>query len=76
MEAGGEASSTWANQPRGNSMTAEQLSGYNIFGDLTNGQAAWSEFVATAHTNLNESQLNELAQSIYDSYQRQEEETV
>lgn len=76
MEAGGESAATWANQPRGGSMSADQLSAYNIFGDLTNGQAAWSEFVATAHTNLNESQLNELAQSIYNSYQTSEEETV
>ena len=55
-------------------MTATQLSQYQgIFGDLTNSQQAFAAFVQNAHSNLDESQLSELAQSIYDQYQGNEE---
>jgi len=75
-EAGSEYNETYANQPKGSPMTAAQLSEYNIFGDLTNSTQAFQAFVQNAHSNLNASQLNELAQAIYDQYQGSEEETI
>ena len=71
---GGETSNTWSSIPRGNSMTESQLSDYSgFFSDLTNGSAAWAEFIRTAHTNLTSQHLAALANSIYDQYQTQEE---
>jgi len=71
---GGETSNTWSSIPRGNSMTESQLSDYSgFFSDLTNGSAAWAEFIRTAHTNLTSQHLAALANSIYDQYQNQEE---
>lgn len=75
-EAGSEYNQTYANQPKGSPMTAAQLSEYNIFGDLTNSTQAFQAFVQNAHSNLNASQLNELAQAIYAQYQGSEEETI
>ncbi len=67
----------YAAQPRGASMTASQLSGYQgRFGDLTNSSAAFAAFVQNAHSNLDENQLAELANAIYNQYQSSEEETV
>ena len=72
----GEASTGWKAQPKGNSMSESQLSQYqSVFSDLQNSTAAWSAFVGLAHTNLNQAQLNELANAIYDQYQS-EGETV
>ena len=69
-----EANTGWAAQPKGSPMTATQLSQYQgIFGDLTNSQQAFAAFVQNAHSNLDESQLSELAQSIYAQYQGNEE---
>jgi hypothetical protein len=72
-EAGSESNQTWKNQPKGSPMSASQLTQYNIFGDLTNSSQAFQAFTQNAHSNLNVAQLNELAQSIYDQYQNEEE---
>jgi len=64
----------WKYQPKGNSMNESQLSQYqSVFSDLSNSTAAWSAFVGLAHSNLNEAQLNELANAIYDQYQSEGE---
>jgi len=65
----------WKAQPRGNSMTASQLSQYSgIFSDLSESSAAFNAFVATAHSNLDANQLAELANAIYAQYQTDEED--
>ena len=72
---GTDYNTTAAAQPRGNSMTAAQLSEYKgRFGDLSNSQQAFAAFVQAAHTNLNATQLAELANNIYSQYQQTEEE--
>ena len=70
-----EYNTGYAAQPRGSSMTEAQLSEYKgRFGDLTNSTAAFAAFVQAAHSNLNASQLAELANSIYATYQQNEED--
>jgi len=65
---------TWNDMPKGNPMTAEQLSEYRgMFNDLPNSEAAWNNFVSLAHSNLTSDFLYQLAQSIYDQYQGQAE---
>lgn len=73
QEAGSEATNHYSNQPRGNALDASTLSQYNIFGDLTNSQQAWAAFQQAAHSNLNQSQLNNLMNDIYAQYQNEEE---
>ena len=67
-------STTWKDIPKGNPMTADQLSGYKgMFGDLPNSEAAFNHFVSLAHSNLTSDTLHELAQAIYNQYQTESE---
>lgn len=70
----GSQNTGWKAQPKGTPMTAEQLNEYRgFFGDLGGGVAAFNLFVSLAHSNLNDAQLNELANAIYAQYQQEEE---
>lgn len=70
----GSQNTGWKAQPKGTPMTAAQLSEYQgMFGDLSNGIQAFNQFVSLAHSNLNSSQLSELANAIYAQYQQAEE---
>lgn len=72
----GSQNTGWKAQPKGKPMTADQLNEYRgFFGDLGGGVAAFNLFVSLAHSNLNDAQLNELANAIYAQYQ-QEDETI
>lgn len=72
----GSQNTGWKAQPKGTPMTADQLNEYRgFFGDLGGGVAAFNLFVSLAHSNLNDAQLNELANAIYAQYQ-QEDETI
>tara|TARA_R110002051_G_C8713887_1_gene495906 strand:- start:653 stop:1612 length:960 start_codon:yes stop_codon:yes gene_type:complete len=68
--------SGWPAQPKGNPYGAgdSTVTAYqSVFADLTNSAAAYAYFVSLAHTNLNSTQLAELAQSVYAQYQGDEE---
>jgi len=68
--------SSWTQQPKGNPYGAgdSAVTAYqSVFSDLTNATAAYEYFVSLAHTNLNSTQLAELAQSVYAQYQGDEE---
>jgi len=70
----GSQNTGWKAQPKGTPMTAAQLSEYQgMFGDLSNGIQAFNQFVSLAHSNLNSSQLSELANAIYAQYQQADE---
>jgi len=65
---------TWKDMPKGNPMTADQLSEYRgMFSDLPNAEAAFNNFVSLAHSNLTSDYLHELAQAIYNQYQTESE---
>jgi hypothetical protein len=70
----GSQNTGWKAQPKGTPMTAGQLSEYQgMFGDLSNGIQAFNQFVSLAHSNLNSSQLSQLANAIYAQYQQADE---
>tara|TARA_R110000868_G_scaffold65399_6_gene195645 strand:+ start:5664 stop:6677 length:1014 start_codon:yes stop_codon:yes gene_type:complete len=69
--------SSWFDIERGNSYStssSEMTSFQQRFGDLgTYAGTAYADFVAKAHSNLSESQLNELFNDVYNFYQQQSE---
>lgn len=69
--------SSWFDIERGNSYStssSEMTSFQQQFGDLgTYAGTAYADFVAKAHSNLSESQLNELFNDVYNFYQQQSE---
>ena len=62
----------WSTVSVGSSMSDSQLRGMgyfdNYFADLTNSQQAWASFMSKAHSNLNSSQLADLANAMRDQW--------